>query len=38
MQEKREITEKVISEKQPATENIEERRNRLKAQRDLLVK
>jgi hypothetical protein len=39
LQEKRESTEKFLSDNpKPTQESIEERRNRLKAQRDLLVK
>ena len=39
MKEKREATEKVIADKPlPAGENIEERKARLRAQRDLLIK
>lgn len=39
LQEKREQTEKFLSDNpKPTTESVEERRNRLKAQRDLLVK
>lgn len=41
LKEKREATEKVISSKQPTgpvTEGVEERRKRLKEQRDLLLK
>jgi hypothetical protein len=39
LREKRENTEKIIHERQPTQiESIEERRYRLKAQRDLLVK
>ena len=39
MREKRQATEQIISSKQqPSAESIEERRKRLQAQRDLLVK